>query len=323
MKVPGMGSRWLLFLIFGSALAAQNPAPAQEKSGSPQFNVRVNVISIDAEVLDRSGNAVNDLTKDDFQVEEDGRPVAIANFARLQDRPVSLAVVLDTSAISLAKINIARQFIFQIIHLLGREDETCLITFDARDAYIEQRFTRERGPIISALENISVPSNASSGGIKEILRPAPRTGLGIDMGLESLQHASNGKKALLLISNRFRGLGPGTVDHVQNSGCTLLTLGFDNKAAVMVSLGGDEISRRQLMRESGGREFSAETEDIGRVSRAIAHSLKNYYALSFVAEVDKSRGRPIKIQVKIPKRPQLVVNARRSYILREESQGHD
>jgi Ca-activated chloride channel family protein len=280
--------------------------------------VRVNVVWIDVEVLDRAGVPVTNLTKADFEVKEDGRKVVITNFARLQDRPVSLAIVLDTSATSLIKINTAKQFISRIIHLLGREDEICLYTFDARDAYLEQKFTKERGLLVSALENISVPSKASSGGILEFLSRSPFTGLGIDLALKSLLQTSYGRKALLLISNRFRGLGPGTVDHVQNSACTLLTLGFDNKAAVLVSLGGDLISKRQLIEESGGRQFSADAEDMTGVSRAIAYSLKNYYALSFITESDKAKEKPRRLSVHIPGHPHLVVNARHSYILKEE-----
>jgi hypothetical protein len=69
-----------------------------------------------------------------------------------------------------------------------------------------------------------------------------------------------------------------------------------------------------MMKESGGRQFSAETEDVTRVSRAIAYSLKNYYALSFVTESDKAKDKSRSIRVRVPKQPQLLINARRSYI---------
>jgi VWFA-related protein len=302
---------WLILVTLPLIFAA----PVQ-KEQVPKYNVRVNVVPLDVEVLDRAGNPVLDLTQESFIVKEDGKAVPITNFARLQDRPVSLAIVLDTSAISLQKLNAGKQFIFQIIHLLGRDDDICLYTFDAKDAHLEQDFTKDRLPLVTALENISVPSHGTGGMLAELFKRQPQTGLGIDLALLNLGKTRNGKKALLVVSNRFRGLGPATVEHVQNSGCTLLTLGFSNKAALLVSLGGDNISKNQLMRESGGRRFSADTEDITGVCRAMAYSLKNYYALAYVTELTTGKEKPRRIDVRIPGHD-YVINARRSYTPKE------
>lgn len=50
--------------------------PSQEFFGT----VNVNVVNLEVFASDRSGKPVTDLTKDDFQVELDGRPVPITNF---------------------------------------------------------------------------------------------------------------------------------------------------------------------------------------------------------------------------------------------------
>ena len=303
---------WLVLAVVPVVLAL----PAQQEQ-PPKYNVRVNIVSLDVEVLDRAGNPVLDLAQQDFVVREQGKAMALTNFARLQDRPVSLAIVLDTSAISLKKLNSAKQFVFQLIHLLGRNDDICLYSFDARDANLEQDFTKDRLLLVNALENISVPSHRTGGVLAELFGAEPRTALGIDLALLNLRKTNNGKKALLVISNRFRGLGPATVEHVQNSGFTLLTLGFSNKAALLVTLGGDQINRKQLMRESGGRQFSAYTAHITGVCRAIAYSLKNYYALSYLTQIGPNDEEPRRIKVLIPGHD-YVINARRSYIPKEK-----
>ena len=43
--------------------------------------VDVKVINVDVAAIDASGNAVTNLTKDDFEVFEDNQPQAITNFA--------------------------------------------------------------------------------------------------------------------------------------------------------------------------------------------------------------------------------------------------
>src|SRR6266487_3424066 len=47
-------------------------------------SVDVKIINVDVTVTDGSGKPVNDLTKDDFEVTEDGRPQTIKNFSVTQ-----------------------------------------------------------------------------------------------------------------------------------------------------------------------------------------------------------------------------------------------
>jgi VWFA-related protein len=83
----------LLVLLTGAALTAgQAPAPPaqpQPPAGQqqPTFKVRVDYVEVDAVVTDRQGRLVRDLTKEDFQVLEDGKSQAITNFT-LVDIPV-------------------------------------------------------------------------------------------------------------------------------------------------------------------------------------------------------------------------------------------
>lgn len=281
------------FLLSGTA------APAQV-SEVPKYRARVDIVSIEVEVLDKDGNPVRDLTRNDFLIKENSKKVKIVNFARLYNNPVSLALILDTSTIELKKLNIAKQSILNIIHLLDRNDDVSLISFDSRDAYLEVDFTTNRRLLVEAIENIAVSSSRRWGFLAEFLGADPATGLGIDHAIRSQRRSAHPKKALLVISNRFRGLGPATVDHIQASRCTLYTLAFDNKSAVIASVGGDQLSKRKLMKESGGRNFSAETDDIMAVSKSIVRSMKNYYSIAYETEADDDGKKERHIEVQLP-----------------------
>ena len=75
----------LMFAATAGALAAQQPpAPAQP---GVTFRVEVNFVELDAIVTDPQGNFVRGLTKDDFELFEEGRPQTISAFA-LVDLPV-------------------------------------------------------------------------------------------------------------------------------------------------------------------------------------------------------------------------------------------
>jgi Ca-activated chloride channel family protein len=283
-------------LAIAAAAAAQQSQPEQ----LPKYNVQVNLVSLDVEVLDSFGNPVLGLGRNDFLVKENGRAMEISNFAWMADRPVSLAAVLDTSAVSVEKLVTLKRFLRELAITLPRSDMLCLYSFDSRDAYLEMDFTSDRGRLWDALDNIAVPSGRSDGVLQELLGGDPRIGLAIDMAAHRLEKTDHGKKALLLISNRFRGLGPATVDHIQESGCTFLTLGSNSKAAILATLGGDWISKNQLLKQSGGRQFSTDTSDMTGVCRAIAYSLKNYYAVGYLTEIHPDEKRPRRVEVRVP-----------------------
>jgi VWFA-related protein len=79
------------FLLAVSLLAAvvARPAAQQPASGQPNtadqpsvtFRVEINYVEVDAGVFDRQGRFVNDLTRDDFQVLEEGVPQEVSAFS--------------------------------------------------------------------------------------------------------------------------------------------------------------------------------------------------------------------------------------------------
>jgi hypothetical protein len=166
--------------------------------------------------------------------------------------------------------------------------------------------------IWDALDNVGVPSKNRGGVLRELFDPGPPTGLAVDIALRKLKDASKSKKALLVISNRFRNLGPATVEHIQQSDCTFLTLAFSHRTSKIIA-SGDAINTNQMMRESGGRRFSAETEDIEEVGRQIVSSLKNCYSIGYLTEIKPDDHKPRKIRVKIPG-GKFKIHFRRTYI---------
>jgi len=66
--------------------ASRHPAYAQQAPADtppPTFRVEVNYVEVDAVVTDAQGNAVTDLTIEDFEVREDGRPQKVTAFSTI------------------------------------------------------------------------------------------------------------------------------------------------------------------------------------------------------------------------------------------------
>ncbi|HET9768857.1 MAG TPA: VWA domain-containing protein [Thermoanaerobaculia bacterium] len=68
-----------LALLFARLAAAQEPTPAPQPAPTFTEEVEVTEVLLDAVVTDRDGNVIVGLGKDDFKVEEDGKPVALTD----------------------------------------------------------------------------------------------------------------------------------------------------------------------------------------------------------------------------------------------------
>ena len=81
--------------LLGATLLAQQPPAGSPAKPGPQnppitFRSEVNYVEVDAVVVDTQGNFVRNLTKNDFQVFEDGKPQTVSAFS-LVDIPVERA----------------------------------------------------------------------------------------------------------------------------------------------------------------------------------------------------------------------------------------
>src|SRR5689334_5675553 len=64
------------------APAAAPTAPAPADGGQPQFSSDVNLVNLFATVRKKDGKIVKDLTKNDFNLDEEGRPQTIKYFSQ-------------------------------------------------------------------------------------------------------------------------------------------------------------------------------------------------------------------------------------------------
>ena len=64
-----------------------------------QTPIAVNVAAVNllATVRDKHGKLINNLTKDDFLLDQDGKPQTITYFAKESDLPLTLGLLVDTS----------------------------------------------------------------------------------------------------------------------------------------------------------------------------------------------------------------------------------
>ena len=87
----------LVLILLLNVMAATVSAGPRRQSGQDTLKVNVDLVNVQFTVTDRHGRFVPGLTKQDFLVEEDGRRQEIRNFARENELPLTLAMLVDTS----------------------------------------------------------------------------------------------------------------------------------------------------------------------------------------------------------------------------------
>ncbi len=77
---------------------AAEPVPQKSGGENPTFKIKVNLVRLLVTVRDANGGLVTNLGKQDFQVLDSGVPQEIALFEQNTSIPLSVAVLMDTSA---------------------------------------------------------------------------------------------------------------------------------------------------------------------------------------------------------------------------------
>ena len=147
------------------ALAVLTCAVSQQQTSDSSAIGAVNaatVVTLPVTVLDKHSQVVRDLTKDDFVLQEDGRPETIKSFSLESNLPLTLGVLVDTSwsqRESLDQERNASRGFFE--HMLTPKDKAFLIHFD-REVELMQDLTSHQDKLASALDALKTAEHERS-----------------------------------------------------------------------------------------------------------------------------------------------------------------
>ncbi|MCC6163761.1 MAG: VWA domain-containing protein [Acidobacteria bacterium] len=154
-----MRRSWVVAGLVGAfaVLSAGVPVHGHGQDPVPTFRSGVSLVSVNAVVKDRKGRPVRNLTRDDFQILENGTTRPIVDFGVSDQGPVSFGVLIDQSGSMKLSNNLdsAREV---IRHLLAwfdpGKDEVALFAFD-KALHEVQPFTTSSAEIADALPKLS------------------------------------------------------------------------------------------------------------------------------------------------------------------------
>src|ERR1035441_1613727 len=188
------GAAVVLAMGLAGALRAQvkieqrpRPTPKQEAPGRvPNIRVDTTLVLVPVTVNDPLNRPVSGLEKENFRVFEDKVPQPITQFA-MDDEPVAVCLVFDTSASRGDKLNRSRMAAKEFFRIANPKDEFSLVEFNNAPA-LREPLTSDTG----AIENDLLFSQSK--GSTALLDA-------VYLALHEMKHSKKNKKALLIISD--------------------------------------------------------------------------------------------------------------------------
>src|SRR3989454_6427181 len=171
---PAFARLLLSFLFVPGALLAQDlpklSSPDQDQSQPSEdqpissVKVNVNVVQLFFNVKDKKGGLIPNLTKNDFQVSEDGKPQTIKYFAAESNLPLTLGILIDASGSQQRVLDMEKEvggdFLSQI---LREKDLAFVISFDV-NVDLLQDFTNSVHALKAGLNRARINAPPGGGG---------------------------------------------------------------------------------------------------------------------------------------------------------------
>lgn len=287
VQIPG-GDGELAYLAVVATLANGNRAEDVRFLNSPEFmeEVDVKLVELFTTVTDKSGRLVKGLTRDEFQIFEDGRRQEISKFELVEDLPLTVGIAIDSSSSMVSSLPQAQQAAIEFLEkVITLRDKVFALTFSGRPVLL-----------VPPTDDVSAVQESLTG-----LRSLGMTTLH-DAIVTSLYYfrGVRGRKALIILSD-----GEDTASHIpfnnaleytRRSGVVVYTVGL-NISKFQTSIRG---KLKNLADESGGRVFFiSEAEELREVYREIEDELRSQYLLTYSSNRPGGGGEYREIEIKL------------------------
>jgi VWFA-related protein len=229
---------------------------------------------------------VRGLTQEEFKVFEDKRPQTISKFELVEDMPLTLGIVVDTSSSMADSLSEAKQAALGFLHnMITLRDKVFAISFSNQPELLIPP-TDDVEAVEDSLEEL-----VSAGWTT--LHDAVVTGLYYFRGVR-------GRRAMVLLSDgddtasamAFRD----ALEYARRSGVTIYTIGLD----VGKLQTGVRSKLNDLARETGGRTFFiSRAAELVDVYREIEEELRSQYLVAYSSDRAEQDGQFRQVEVKV------------------------
>jgi Ca-activated chloride channel family protein len=291
----------LAVLLAAMAAVALNAQGQRIRSG-------VELVSLNVTVTDGSGKYITDLAEAEFEVYEDGAKQKLTFFSRTQ-QPISLALLLDTSASMDERMGIAQEAAIGFARQLHKEDQAEVVDFDSQ-VRILQSFTNDSATLEKAIRQ-TTPNGSTSLynaiyiSLKELKKV--RATSSADIRRQAIVLLSDGDDTSSLIE--FEEV----LDLAKRSETAIYSIGLRQGEIGRREFKEAEFVLKQLANETGGRAyFVSDARELPKIYQAIWDELSSQYSIAYSSANTKRDGAWRRVQVRLV-RPNAIARTKLGY----------
>ena len=315
--MPDVSRRAFLFSTASAAFAR----PRQE----PVFTAEIKVVNVLATVRDKKGAYVTNLTQDDFEIAEDNHPQKIRYFSRQTDLPLTIGLMVDTSASQRRVIDAERSASYRFFDSVLREDkdQAFIVQFDSA-VQIRQPLTSSVRKLDDTLQYVDTETmeelRIQQGGGTLMYDAIAQASTDVMMSPAARDGVRNQqrRRALVLLTDGVDVGSYGTTDDAvsaaQRADTLVFSILYSDPGAYGLFGGPDGrgVLQRISMETGGGFFEVSKKYPIDQIYADLETELRSQYNLGYVSDhpVTLSEFRGVHLSVK-PKN--LVVQYRRRY----------
>jgi Ca-activated chloride channel family protein len=300
----------LAALLFASGPASQAQAPPRATPRPPVFGTGIEVINLNVSVTDARGRYVTDLVKNDFAVFEDGVRQELSIFNH-EDIPISLVLMIDTSASMDEKLPTARAAAIRFVGTLRPQDNAQIMQFNDRTTIL-QDFVAEHGALENAISRTEAAGptalhNALYVALKELEKQKTQG----ELRRRAIVLLSDGEDTASLVSDD-QVLDLARKTEINIYAISLRPRRMQDRNAVKFSQAAHLLTA--LTQDTGGQvHFPNSLSELDAVYDRIAEELRTQYSIGYVSNNGRRDGKWRRIVVRVPTREDLQVRHKLGY----------
>src|SRR5438552_1164811 len=298
--------------------AAQNAPNADQDQSIETLKVNVNVVQLFFNVKDKKGALIPNLTKDDFQILEDGKPQTIKYFTAESNLPLTLGMLIDSSGSQERVLDMEKEVGGAFLNeILRDKDLAFVLSFDV-NVDLLQDFTNSTRRLRTALNSarINTGGGGGCGGVPGLGGgPVPCAGTPKGTLLydavylashDELSHEVGRKAMIILTDGEDQGSQlriKDAIEAAQKSDSIVYVLLIADRG--FYGLGGysGDAAMKKLGGETGGRviEVGNKTEKLKQAFNQIAQELRSQYNIGYTPSNPKLDGTFRRIEIRSKK----------------------
>src|SRR5229473_7910405 len=159
MKPKTIATLLISMVVFGGYSPPRRGREFQ--AAQDTLKVTVDLVNVQVSVTDRHGRFVPGLTAQDFKVEEDGRRQEIRNFARENELPLTLALLVDTSPSVRPVFDEEKLTAVGFLESVLREKDLALVIGFDRSVTLVQDYTDNLKSLKRAIDTLEIGGGTS------------------------------------------------------------------------------------------------------------------------------------------------------------------